>query len=148
MPHPASVSLVAFKPIYNPSMLVANSPPPTQNLDSLRSSMIIRPVPLQARAGPLRPPASELVVSVGTPVIFWVFIGAGMGHSFHSNLPGGENFMEYFFPGTLVMMILFTAIFSTISIIEDRREGFSAIRPRRPRLTIGVVLGKSSAEHL
>ena len=36
------------------------------------------------------------------------------------------NKLDYahFFPGTLVMILLFTAIFATISIIEDRREGF------------------------
>ena len=36
--------------------------------------------------------------------------------------------MEYFFAGTILMILLFTAIFSTISIIEDRREGFFTIR--------------------
>jgi hypothetical protein len=41
-------------------------------------------------------------------------------------LPGGasSSYLQYFFPGTVLMILLFTAIFSTISIIEDRREGF------------------------
>ena len=34
------------------------------------------------------------------------------------------SYRDYFFPGTLVLILLFTAIFATISIIEDRREGF------------------------
>ena len=34
------------------------------------------------------------------------------------------SFLEYYFPGTLILILLFTAIFATISIIEDRREGF------------------------
>jgi ABC-2 type transport system permease protein len=84
----------------------------------------------------------RLVVSVGTPIIFWLFICAGMGRSFHSNLPGGNNFMEYFFPGTLIMMILFTAIFSTISIIEDRREGFLQSVLVAPVSRLAIVLGK------
>jgi ABC-2 type transport system permease protein len=84
----------------------------------------------------------RMVVSVGTPIIFWVFIGAGMGRSFHSDLPGGSNFMEYFFPGTLVMMLLFTAIFSTISIIEDRREGFLQSVLVAPVSRLAIVLGK------
>jgi ABC-2 type transport system permease protein len=54
--------------------------------------------------------------ALGQPIIFWLLFGAGLR----------SNNLDYahFFPGTLVMILLFTAIFATISIIEDRREGF------------------------
>ena len=47
-----------------------------------------------------------------------------------------------FFPGTLALIVLFTAIFSTISVIEDRREGFlqGVLVAPVPRATI--VAGK------
>ncbi len=55
------------------------------------------------------------------PILFWLLFGTGM----HAAFRGGEqSFMEYYLPGTLVLILLFTAIFTTISIIEDRREGF------------------------
>ena len=38
--------------------------------------------------------------------------------------PREMTYQEYFFPGVAVLIVMFTAIFSTISIIEDRREGF------------------------
>jgi ABC-2 type transport system permease protein len=52
------------------------------------------------------------------------------------------SYLEYFFPGTVVMILLFTSIFATISIIEDRKEGFlqAVLVAPTPRLTI--VLGK------
>lgn len=50
--------------------------------------------------------------------------------------------MEYFFPGTIVMILLFTAIFSTISVIEDRREGFLQSVLVSPTPRSSVVLGK------
>src|SRR3954453_3862032 len=81
--------------------------------------------------------------ALATPIVFWLLIGAGMGRSFHfEGLPGGGNYLQYFFPGTVLMILLFTAIFSTISIIEDRREGFlqSVLVAPGPRLAI--VLGK------
>ncbi len=57
--------------------------------------------------------------------MFWVFIGLGFQHSFAGKgQTGSGGYLEYFFAGTLLMILLFTAIFSTISIIEDRREGF------------------------
>lgn len=87
--------------------------------------------------------------AIGQPVLFWVLFGAGLGPSFR--LPGvGEaqvSYREYFFPGTLVLILLFTAIFATISIIEDRREGFlqSVLVAPAPRwaLVLGKVLGGS-----
>jgi ABC-2 type transport system permease protein len=54
--------------------------------------------------------------ALGQPIIFWLLFGAG--------LRANELDYAHFFPGTIVMILLFTAIFATISIIEDRREGF------------------------
>ena len=85
----------------------------------------------------------RVIGALATPVVFWLLIGGGMGRSFRADgLPGGGNYIQYFFPGTVLMILLFTAIFSTISIIEDRREGFlqSVLVAPVPRLAI--VLGK------
>jgi ABC-2 type transport system permease protein len=72
--------------------------------------------------------------ALGQPIIFWLLFGAGLR----------SNNLDYahFFPGTLVMILLFTAIFATISIIEDRREGFlqGVLVAPIPRWT--MVLGK------
>lgn len=52
------------------------------------------------------------------------------------------GYLEYFFPGTVVMILLFTAIFSTISVIEDRKEGFLQGVLVAPVPRSAVVLGK------
>jgi ABC-2 type transport system permease protein len=85
---------------------------------------------------------SRIIGALATPVLFWIVIGAGMGKSFRSDMPGGGNFLEYFFPGTLVMILLFTAIFSEISVIEDRREGFLQSVLVAPVSRMAIVLGK------
>jgi ABC-2 type transport system permease protein len=85
---------------------------------------------------------SRIVGALATPILFWIVIGAGMGHSFRADMPGGTNFIEYFFPGTLVMILLFTAIFSEISIIEDRHEGFLQSVLVAPVSRMAIVLGK------
>jgi ABC-2 type transport system permease protein len=85
---------------------------------------------------------SRIIGALATPILFWIVIGAGMGHSFRSDVPGGDNFIEYFFPGTLVMILLFTAIFSEISVIEDRREGFLQSVLVAPVSRMAIVLGK------
>lgn len=82
--------------------------------------------------------------ALGQPILFWLLFGAGLGPSFA--LPGassgGLTYSEYFFPGTLVLILLFTAIFATISIIEDRREGFLQGVLVSPVPRSAMVLGK------
>ena len=36
----------------------------------------------------------------------------------------GTGYIEYFYPGIITLTLLFAAIFATISIVQDRREGF------------------------
>jgi ABC-2 type transport system permease protein len=89
----------------------------------------------------------RIVGALATPIVFWLLIGAGMGRSFQSpgsstSSSGPGGYMAYFFPGTVVMILLFTAIFSTISIIEDRREGFLQSVLVAPISPMVIVLGK------
>jgi ABC-2 type transport system permease protein len=59
------------------------------------------------------------------PLVFWLLLGAGLKASFRpSGMPAGLNYVEYFYPGVIVLVLLFTAIFATISTVEDRKEGF------------------------
>src|SRR5205809_4539523 len=84
----------------------------------------------------------RIVGALATPIVFWLLVGAGMNRSFKSDAPGGENYLHYFFPGTVLMILLFTAIFSTISVIEDRREGFLQGVLVAPVSRMSIVLGK------
>lgn len=69
---------------------------------------------------------SRLVGSVVPPLLAWLVIGSGFGRSVTAGEAAATagGFLGYFFPGTVVLVVLFAAIFSTISVIEDRREGF------------------------
>jgi len=82
----------------------------------------------------------RVVGALVTPVVFWLLLGAGLGRSFQTEQ--GHGFLEYFFTGTIVMILLFTAIFSTISVIEDRREGFLQGVLVAPVGRFAIVMGK------
>jgi ABC-2 type transport system permease protein len=83
------------------------------------------------------------VGALATPVVFWLLLGFGLGKSFKApSAPEGHGYLEYFYAGTLVMILLFTAIFSTISVIEDRREGFLQAVLVAPVGRLAIVLGK------
>jgi ABC-2 type transport system permease protein len=86
---------------------------------------------------------NRVIGALATPIVFWLLIGGGMGRSFRvEGLPGGGDYLRLFFPGTIVMILLFTAIFSTISVIEDRREGFLQSVLVAPVPRMAIVLGK------
>jgi ABC-2 type transport system permease protein len=85
----------------------------------------------------------RIIGALATPIVFWLLIGGGMNRSFRAaDVPGGGNYLEYFFPGTVLMILLFTAIFSTISVIEDRKEGFLQGVLVAPVSRMQIVLGK------
>ncbi len=88
---------------------------------------------------------NRVIGALATPIVFWLLIGSGMGNSFRPVDGGETHYLNYFFPGSLLMILLFTAIFSTISIIEDRREGFLQgvlVAPvGRSAIVAGKVLG-------
>lgn len=84
----------------------------------------------------------RIVGALGTPLVFWILIGSGLGTSFHTPNGSAANYLQYFFPGTVMLILLFTAIFSTISIIEDRREGFLQAVLVAPVPRAAIVFGK------
>jgi len=75
------------------------------------------------------------------PLMFWALFAGGLRASFRPQ-GGALPYGEYFFPGTVVMILLFTAIFSTISLIEDRREGFLQGALVAPVPRGSIVFGK------
>src|SRR4051794_34228015 len=67
---------------------------------------------------------------VASPLIFWLLMGYGSGD------------LARYYSGSLVLTVMFSAIFSTISIIEDRREGFLLSMMVSPAPRTSLVLGK------
>jgi ABC-2 type transport system permease protein len=86
---------------------------------------------------------SRVVGVVASPVLFWIVIGLGFGTSFRSGSAGGQdNYLHYIYPGSLIMIVLFTSIFTMMSVIEDRKEGFLLSVLVAPASRSAIVLGK------
>ncbi len=73
---------------------------------------------------------SRVMGVVLSPIVFWLLIGSG------------SNDLARYYAGSLVLTVMFSAIFSTISIIEDRREGFMLSMLVSPASRTSLVLGK------
>jgi len=68
---------------------------------------------------------SRIVAAVGTPALIWLFLASGFADSFV--LPNGENesggYASFAIPGIATMVVLFSTIFASISLIQDRQAG-------------------------
>src|SRR5262252_4824941 len=85
---------------------------------------------------------TRVVGVILSPLLFWILIGAGFGSSLQTRATGQENYLNYFFPGALIMIVLFTSIFTMMSVIEDRNKGFLLSVVVAPVHRSGIVLGK------
>ncbi|MEO8726493.1 MAG: ABC transporter permease [Acidobacteriaceae bacterium] len=86
---------------------------------------------------------SRVVGVIASPLLFWIVIGSGFGRSFNAGAgAASESYLHYFFPGALVMIVLFTSIFSMMSLIQDRNEGFLLSVLPAPVNRAAIVLGK------
>lgn len=87
---------------------------------------------------------SRLFSAIAQPLVFWILIGSGLSASFQpSGIAEKPGYIEYFYPGIVVLVLLFTAIFATISVVNERREGFLQGVLVAPVVRWGIVLGQA-----
>ena len=85
----------------------------------------------------------RMFTSLAQPIIYLFILGTGLSQL----IPGGTkiDYRTFIFPGVLGMTVLFTAIFSALSIVWDREFGFlreMLVAPvRRSALVLGKCLG-------
>jgi ABC-2 type transport system permease protein len=82
--------------------------------------------------------------ALAQPLVFWVLLGGGFSQSFRpADAPQDLGSMAYFYPGIIGLVLLFTAIFSTIAVVEDRKSGFLQGVLVSPISRGGIVLGQA-----
>lgn len=86
---------------------------------------------------------SRLISTLARPLLWLFLIGGGMSRL----VPAGENvsYIQFIFPGILGMTILFSSIFSSISIIWDKEFGFMKEILVAPVSRFSVVVGKATS---
>jgi ABC-2 type transport system permease protein len=89
---------------------------------------------------------ARLVSSLGQPLLFLVVFGSGLTASLGAGLTaqlGNVSYVRFLFPGIVAMAVLFTAVFSAISIVWDREFGFLREVLVAPVSRAAVVTGKA-----
>ena len=87
----------------------------------------------------------RIVTTLAQPVLFLFVLGSGLSPIIKNGTGPHIDFKTFMYPGVIAMTILFTAIFSAVSIVWDREFGFlreMMVAPvRRSALVIGKTLG-------
>jgi ABC-2 type transport system permease protein len=84
----------------------------------------------------------RIVTSLAQPILFLLVLGTGLS----SLVPRGSgfDFRTFMFPGVIAMTILFTAIFSAVSIVWDREFGFLREMLVAPSRRWAIMAGKAA----
>jgi ABC-2 type transport system permease protein len=96
---------------------------------------------------------SRIVGMLGQPLLYLLIVGQGIASGLTLNAaPAGVNYMMFLYPGILGMSVLFTSMFSSVSIIWDREFGFlkEVLVAPVPRwaVAVGKVLGGATVAML
>jgi len=83
---------------------------------------------------------SRIVSSLILPLLWLLVFGSGMRNV---ELPGVDNYQVFIFPGILGMTLLFTSVWSGVSIIWDREFGFLKEIMVAPVSRTSIVIGKA-----
>src|SRR5690348_6362320 len=88
---------------------------------------------------------SRLVAMIGQPLLYLFIVGKGISHGMSLNAAGNIDYLRFMYPGIIGMSVLFTSMFSGMSIIWDREFGFlkEVLVAPVPRwaVAVGKVLG-------
>jgi len=66
----------------------------------------------------------RVIAMIAQPLLYLLVLGNGINSGVTLNASGGINYLTFMYPGIIGMSILFTSIFSAVSIIWDREFGF------------------------
>lgn len=92
----------------------------------------------------------RLIGSIAQPALFLFVFGNGLSRGLTIRggitgglVPGAENYVVFIYPGIIGMTLLFTAVYSAISIVWDREFGFLKEVMVAPISRSAVAIGKA-----
>jgi len=87
---------------------------------------------------------SRIVAAIGTPALIGAFFAGGFAASLRSTSDDASlPYTLFLLPGMVTLTATFSAIFSAISLIHDRHEGFLQSAIVSPAPSWAVALGKA-----
>src|SRR5579872_4666813 len=83
----------------------------------------------------------QVFSSIMQPILYLLALGFGLGPTFQN--AGKGNYIQFLTPGVVGMIILFSAVFSGIDLIFDRRFGFLRATLVAPVSRLAIIAGRT-----
>ncbi|MGF1655747.1 MAG: ABC transporter permease [Verrucomicrobiales bacterium] len=84
-----------------------------------------------------------------TPFLYCIVVSAGIGNTLtYDALPDQVTYGAFTFPGIMILLVFYSAIFSPVSTVEDRKEGFLQSILSAPISPASLVFAKIFAASL
>lgn len=92
----------------------------------------------------------RLIGSFAMPFMFLILFGSGMSGAMSAMIGGGNSsgaladfdFIEFMFPGIIGMTVFNTAIFSALSVVQDKEFGYMREILVSPMSRVSIAIGK------
>ena len=85
---------------------------------------------------------SRIIGTVVTPIFLLGFLGSGFAGAILPGIPTGVDYLEFLTPGIIAMTMIFTSMFTGLSVLWDRRYGFLKEIMVTPVSRVTFVLGR------
>lgn len=77
------------------------------------------------------------------PLLFWCIFSLGFNNNFSYQINDSSiSYQTYFYPGILGLVLLFSSIYSTLTLVEDKKCGFFKFIICSPAKLSGAIIGK------
>ena len=90
----------------------------------------------------------RILAAMAQPTLYLLIFGSGISSAMRGPTVGGAEYIQFLFPGVVGMTVLFTSVFTAMSIVWDREFGFLKevlVAPvSRTAVAIGKALGGST----
>lgn len=84
---------------------------------------------------------TQIAASLGQPLLYLLALGFGLGPIFQKS--GHGSYLQFIAPGVIAMTVLFTSIFSGVSLLWDRQFGFLKETLVAPVSRITIMIGRT-----
>jgi ABC-2 type transport system permease protein len=90
----------------------------------------------------------RIIAAMAQPTLYLLIFGSGISAAMRGPAAAGADYLQFLFPGVIGMTVLFTSVFTAMSIVWDREFGFLKevlVAPvSRTAVAIGKALGGST----
>ena len=87
----------------------------------------------------------RVIAAIGTSALLWLLLGSGFANSISPEMSPEEtvSFAAWLLPGMMTLVAVFSAIFSSLSTIEDRQSGWLQAVLVSPVPLVSISIGRA-----